>query len=171
MIINVDRSFLEINSIKNLNRSKSPGPNFKISEVDPPDFQLNKFFYKQIGKKHRWIDRLSWSDEKWINYISNKNLETYIICECEELVGFFELLHNPELQETEISYFGLLEEYIGKKCGGYLLSEAINKLFEDGISRVWLHTCSLDHENAIKNYLARGMQIFKSEKIISSIDL
>ena len=50
MIINVDRSFLEINSIKNLNRSKSPGPNFKISEVSPPDFQLNKFFYKQIGK-------------------------------------------------------------------------------------------------------------------------
>ena len=69
MIINVDRSFLEINSIKNLNRSKSPGPNFKISEVNPPDFELNKFFYKQIGKKHRWIDRLVWEDKKWLSLI------------------------------------------------------------------------------------------------------
>ena len=37
MIINVDRSFLEINSIKKLNISKSPGPNFKIRQVNPPD--------------------------------------------------------------------------------------------------------------------------------------
>ena len=66
---------------------------------------------------------------------------------------------------SEIAYFGILEEYFGKKCGGYLLSEAIKKLFDQGVSRVWLHTCSLDHENAIKNYLARGMQVFKSEKI------
>ena len=67
--------------------------------------------------------------------------------------------------QSEIAYFGILEEYFGKKCGGYLLSEAINQLFQEGMSRVWLHTCSLDHKNAIKNYLARGMQIFKSEKI------
>ena len=65
MIINVDRSFLEINSIGDLNRSKSPGPSFKIIEVNPPDFQLNKFFYKQIGKEHRWLDRLSWNDGRF----------------------------------------------------------------------------------------------------------
>ena len=59
MKINVDRSFLEIKTIENLNQSKRPGPNFKIIEVEPPDFQLNKFFYKQIGRKHRWIDRLA----------------------------------------------------------------------------------------------------------------
>ena len=133
MIINVDRSFLEINSIEKLNRSKSPGPNFKINQVDPPDFQLNKFFYKQVGKKHRWIDRLSWSDEKWVNYISNQNLETYVISEKNDLAGFFELLYNPELKETEISYFGLLEEYIGKGIGGYALSIAIKKSFEKQI--------------------------------------
>ena len=74
-----------------------------------------------------------------------------------------------EKKEVEIAYFGILEEYFGKKCGGYLLSEAIKKLFEQGMSRVWLHTCSLDHKNAIKNYLARGMQVFKSEKI--NVDL
>ena len=164
MMIPVQRNFLELKDLKNL-KTNSINENKYLVKKIKPDFQLNKFFYKQVGKKHRWIDRLSWSDEKWINYISNKNLETYIICESEELVGFFELLHNPELQETEISYFGLLEEYIGKGIGGYALSEAIRKSFEKNIRRVWLHTCTLDHPNALKNYIARGMTVFKKEKI------
>jgi len=165
VIVSVDRSFLEINSVKNLNRSKSPGSNFKISEVKPPDFQLNKFFYKQIGKNHRWIDRLVWEDKKWIEYVENPNVKTFVLKDDNNLVGYYETIRSLYNDHTEIAYFGILEEYYGKKCGGYLLSEAINKLFEEGISRVWLHTCSLDHKNAIKNYLARGMQIFKSEKI------
>ena len=165
MIINVDRSFLEINSIEKLNRSKSPGPNFKINQVDPPDFQLNKFFYKQIGKKYRWIDRLAWGDKKWIEYVENPRVKTFVLKENSNLVGFYETVRDFDNGHSEIAYFGILEEYFGKKCGGYLLSEAIKKLFEDGISRVWLHTCSLDHKNAIKNYLARGMEVFKSEKI------
>ena len=138
--------------------------NFLIKKIKP-DFQLNKFFYKQVGKKHRWIDRLIWSDEKWMTYISNRNLETYVISKYDELVGFFELLYNPELKETEISYFGLLEEYIGKGIGGFALSSAIRKAFEKNINRVWLHTCTLDHPNALKNYIARGMTVFKKENI------
>ena len=164
MMIPVQRNFLELKDLKNLKTNSTNKKKYLVKKIKP-DFQLNKFFYKQVGKKHRWIDRLSWSDEKWINYISNKNLETYIICESEELVGFFELLNNPELQETEISYFGLLEEYIGKGIGGYALSVAIRKSFEKNIRRVWLHTCTLDHPNALKNYIARGMTIFKKENI------
>ena len=81
------------------------------------------------------------------------------------MAGYYETITDKDIDHSEIAYFGILEEYFGRKCGGYLLSEAINKLFKDGISRVWLHTCSLDHENAIKNYLARGIQIFKSENV------
>ena len=165
MKVNVDRSFLEINSIDNLNHSKSPGPNFKINQVDLPDFQLNKFFYKQIGRKHRWIDRLAWTDKKWIEYVESPRVKTFILKDNSNLAGYYETIYDPNNNHSEIAYFGILDEYIGKKCGGYLLSEAIDKLFKDGISRIWLHTCSLDHENAIKNYLARGMHVFKSEKV------
>ena len=140
-MIPVQRNFLELKDLKNLKTNSINEKKFLVKKIKP-DFQLNKFFYKQVGKKHRWIDRLSWSDGKWINYISNKNLETYIISESKELAGFFELLYNPELKETEISYFGLLEEYIGKGIGGYALSVAIKKSFEKNIKRVWLHTCT-----------------------------
>ena len=163
-MIPVERNFLELRDIKKL-KFNSPKENKFLIKKIKPDFQLNKFFYKQVGKKHRWIDRLSWTDEKWINFISNKNLETYVISESDDLIGFFELLYNPDLNETEISYFGLLEEYIGKGIGGYALSEAIKKAFEKNIKRVWLHTCTLDHPNALKNYIARGMKVFKKENI------
>ena len=163
-MIPVERNFLELRDIKKLKFNSSKENKLLIKKIKP-DFQLNKFFYKQVGKKHRWIDRLSWSDEKWINFISNKNLETYVISEIEDLIGFFELLYNPDLNETEISYFGLLEEYIGKGIGGYALSEAIKKSFEKNIKRVWLHTCTLDHPNALKNYIARGMRVFRKENI------
>ena len=92
-------------------------------------------------------------------------METYVISDSDDLVGFFELLYNPQLKETEISYFGLLEQYIGKGIGGYALSEAIKNSFERDINRVWLHTCTLDHPNALKNYIARGMTVFKKENI------
>ena len=163
-MIPVERNFLELRDIKKLKFNSSKENKFFIKKIKP-DFQLNKFFYKQVGKKHRWIDRLSWTDEKWINFISNKNLETYVISESDDLIGFFELLYNPDLNETEISYFGLLEEYIGKGIGGYALSEAIKKSFEKNIKRVWLHTCTLDHPNALKNYIARGMKVFRKENI------
>ena len=163
-MIPVERNFLELRDIRKLRFNSSKENKFLIKKIKP-DFQLNKFFYKQVGKKHRWLDRLSWTDEKWISFISNKTLETYVISESKDLIGFFELLYNPDLKETEISYFGLLEEYIGKGIGGYALSEAIKKAFEKNIKRVWLHTCTLDHPNALKNYIARGMKVFRKENI------
>ena len=74
----VQRNYLEIDSLKNLFPAIKPNDFCKIQLVHPSDFQLNKFFYKQIGKNYRWIDRLSWSDKKWINYVSSSNINTYI---------------------------------------------------------------------------------------------
>ena len=79
------------------------------------------------------------------------------------MVGFFELIFHLEKNETEIAYFGILEEYQNKKLGSFLLSEAIKKSFKNNLNRVWVHTCSLDHKNALNNYISRGMKIFKTE--------
>ena len=161
----VIRSYLEIKSLKDLLEVLKPTKKCQVFLVDPVDFQLNKFFYKQIGRKHNWVDRLVWEDKKWIDYINNSNIQTYILKQEEDLVGYFELIFCEKKQEIEIAYFGILEDYFGKKLGGFLLSEAIKKSFLVGVKRVWVHTCSLDHQNALKNYLARGMTIFKSEVI------
>ena len=163
MIEKVKRNYLEINSIKDLKETTQPFEGFSIVLLDPVDFQLNKFFYKNIGKKHKWVDRLIWSDQQWIDYVSSSKLKTYVLKNKDDLIGFFELIFHLENKEVEVAYFGILEEYQNKKLGSFLLSEAIKKSFKKNINRVWLHTCSLDHQNALKNYIARGMKIFKSE--------
>ena len=159
----VKRNYLEINSLKDLKDVNKPSGDYSLSLIDPINFQLNKFFYKNIGKKHKWVDRLTWSEEKWINYVSSEKVWTYVFKFKEDLVGFFELIFHPEKNETEIAYFGILEEYQNKKLGSYLLSEAIKKSFKNSVKRVWVHTCSLDHKNALNNYISRGMKIFKTE--------
>ena len=159
----VQRNYLEIKSLKELKESHRLSAEYSINLIDPTNFQLNKFFYKNIGKNHKWVDRLTWSEEKWINYVSSKNVNSYVLKHRDDLVGFFELIFHPENNETEIAYFGILEEYQNKKLGSFLLSEAIKKSFVNNTKRVWVHTCSLDHKNALNNYISRGMKIFKTE--------
>ena len=161
----VQRNYLEINSLQDLNKVIEPEGDYSLNLLKPINFQLNKFFYKNIGKKHNWIDRLVWTESQWIDYVSNKNVKTYVFKFRDNLVGFFELISHDEKKEVEIAYFGLLEEFQNKKLGSYLLSQAIQKSFNGSIERVWVHTCSLDHKNALKNYIARGMKIFKTETV------
>ena len=163
MTAEVKRNYLEIYSLTDLKEGNKPSEHYSLNLIDPINFQLNKFFYKSIGKNHKWVDRLSWSEEKWISYVSSKNVQTFVFKKKDDLVGFFELIFHPKKNETEIAYFGILEEYQNKKLGSYLLSEAIKKCFKNNVTRVWVHTCSLDHKNALKNYISRGMKIFKTE--------
>ena len=159
----IERYYLEINSPKHLKEGIKPSKDFYLNLIDPINFQLNKFFYKNIGKKHKWVDRLIWNEQNWIDYVSSEKVKSYVLKNKDDLVGFFELIFHFEKKEVEIAYFGILEEYQNKKLGSFLLSEAIKKSFDKNINRVWLHTCSLDHKNALNNYIARGMKVFKSE--------
>ena len=159
----IKRSYLEIRSIDELVAKNKPFNDLHLEKVSPPNFQLNKFFYKEIGKNHRWTDRLIWSDQKWINYLETLGVNTYILKQNEDLIGYFEQIFDKDKLDCEIAYFGILDEYIGKQLGGYLLSESIKASFNIGSKRIWVHTCSLDHKNALKNYLSRGMKVFKSE--------
>ncbi len=159
----IQRNYLEINSLSDLKDTNFSPKGYRIQLVQPVDFQLNKFFYKNVGKKHHWVDRLVWTDKKWIEYTSNIKVNTYVLKKDADLAGYFELIIHKDINEVEIAYLGLLEEYQNKKLGSYLLSSAIKNSFLNNTQRVWVHTCSLDHKNALKNYIARGMKIFKKE--------
>ena len=157
------RNYLEIKSITDLKESKIIEKECSVKLIFPVNFQINRFFYKNVGKRHHWVDRLIWSEKQWIDYVSSKKIRTYILKYKNDLAGYFELiLHENEI---EIAYLGLLEEYQNKKLGSYLLSSAIKNSFIEKPNRVWVHTCSLDHKNALNNYLSRGMKIFKKETL------
>ena len=159
------RNYLEIKSLGELLQKEKPNNKYIVEKVSTNDFQLNKFFYNQIGQNYQWNDRLVWDDKKWIDYVSNPDVFTFVLKDNEDIAGFFELIYYKDKSEIEIAYFGLLKNFINKKLGGYMLTEAIKISFSYNVKRVWVHTCSLDHKNALKNYLSRGMKVYNSETV------
>ena len=160
----VKRYFLEIKNFS-ISVALNIPENFKVILDDKKDFQLNKFFYKQIGIDHYWRDRLLWSDKEWFKYASNKNLETHILKKNEDFVGFYEQEYHPALNEVELINMGILKEFRGLKLGSNLLNHAIASASRKNPNRMWVHTCSLDHKHALQNYKSKGFEIFKEEEI------
>ena len=162
---NIIRSYLHITSKDRPIKSRCKEKNLEVLLEEKPTPDLCKFFYKEVGKDFFWRDRLKWSDQDWLNYINNDFFKLYILKYNNKFAGYYELLYDPKNYSMEIAYFGIFKEFYGKGIGGYLLTDAILTSFNQKINKVWVHTCTLDHPNALKNYLARGMKVFKTEKI------
>lgn len=161
----VQRFFLELKKNKKPISPVVFPSNVQISLEDKKDININKFFYRQVGRDHFWRDRLLWSDKEWMNYINNQNLETGIMKINNEFVGFYEQEFHEDKNEMELIQMGILKEHQGKKFGSCLLKYIIQNAFNKNIQRLWVHTCSLDHKHALNNYLSKGLQIFREEEI------
>jgi GNAT superfamily N-acetyltransferase len=137
--------------------ARPPQREYVLEQIDDPD--LSRWFYEKVGANHSWIDRLSWSPEQWRDRAGEG--ESWMASVGGERAGFFSLrLANDPV---EVDVFGLLPEFHGLGLGGHLLTDALRRGFDLG-PRVWLHTCTLDSPQALPNYEARGMRIYKSER-------
>jgi ribosomal protein S18 acetylase RimI-like enzyme len=159
----IQRFYLKINSLKDLIKSNYISSELKITLEKNKEINFYKFLYKEIGKDFFWKDRLKWTDNNWFNYLNS--IDFYVLKNKENIVGFYELLFNKDINSSEISYLGIFKEYYNKGIGGYLLTDAIIRAFQKQVNQVIIHTCTLDHPNALKNYIARGMKIYKIEEI------
>ena len=161
----VKRFFLEIKKKEKMNQIPILPSQTQVYLDKENDININKFFYRQVGKDHFWRDRLLWTDKEWEKYINNKSLKTGIMKLAGELVGFYEQEFHSVKNEVELIQMGILKEYQGKKFGSFLLKHIIHEAFCQNIERIWVHTCSLDHRHALDNYLSNGFKIFKEETV------
>ena len=161
----VKRFFLELKKKSKLNQLINPPKNVKILPEVKKDININKFFYRHVGKEHFWRDRLLWTDREWKIYINNKNLETGIIKINNDMIGFYEQEFHKDKNEIELIQMGILKEHQGKKFGSYLLKYIIQNNLSRDIERLWVHTCSLDHKYALNNYLSKGLSIYRKEEV------
>ena len=90
-------------------------------------------------------------------------LETWVAYAAGTPAGYFELEKQAD-STVEIIYFGLLQHFIGKGIGGWMLTKAVEEAWKRADNRIWVHTCSLDHPAARANYLARGFTLFREEE-------
>jgi len=134
----------------------------ELKQAKIPCPELNRFLYTAVGGDWYWVDRLNWTYEQWLAYLDRPELETWLAYVFGTPAGYFELEVQPA-SNVEIAYFGLLPQFIGQGIGSFLLTAAIERAWQMGASRVWVHTCSLDHPRALKNYQAQGFRVFKEE--------
>ena len=126
--------------------------------------ELNRFLYTAVGAPWMWYMRLKWSWQEWADFLNRDEIETWVAYQEATPVGYFEMEAQSGGQ-TEITYLGLIPEFVGQGFGKALVEDAIDKAWKLAEKRIWLHTCTLDHPAALPNYLARGFKIFKEEDI------
>ena len=115
-----------------------------------------------MGRGYFWLERIGWTDEQIRTRLGDRAVSLHLLSVAGAPAGYFELEAHRD-GSVEVVYFGLLPEFQGRGLGKYLLTEAAETAWALGASRVWLHTCTLDHPGALANYLARGFQPFRTE--------
>ena len=157
-------TYLEMRSPEQL-RSKRADAMFEVREQTELDWRFNRDLYFRVGDQWDWIDKRAWTDEQWTEYVTAPELRTFAGYYGDALAGYYERRRDRE-GGIEIAYFGLLPEWIGRGLGGALLTSAIAEAWrgEPRPARVWVHTCNRDHPQALANYQARGMVVYKIEQ-------
>ena len=159
----VTRTYLEMRDASALQAALSTDPLIRITEERDCSVELFRQLYVEVGKNYHWIDRLPWTDEEIGAHLARPENSIWVMTYDSEIAGYFEL-RKCEDGSTEIAYFGLMPEFIGRGLGKHLLTSATQQAWADGANRVWLHTCTLDDPAALPNYLKRGFRPFKTEQ-------
>jgi len=158
----VTRTYLEMRASSELNAARSDDPLIKIEQQRKCSVDLFRFLYREVGRNYFWIDRLPWSDEQITAYLEEPEVSLWLMTYDDDIAGYFELKKEPD-GSTEVAYFGLMPQFIGRGLGKHLLTSAVQQAWADGARRVWLHTCTDDDPAALPNYLKRGFIPFRTE--------
>ena len=165
-------TYLEMRSPEQLRPKRCAEAKFQVREQKEPNWVFNRDLYFAVGEQWQWIDKRPWTDKQWKEYAAAPELRTFAAYYGDTLAGYYELRRESEPDgrnaAVEIAYFGLLPEFVGRGLGGALLTSAIEEAWSRGSGitpkRVWVHTCTLDHPQALANYQARGMIVYKIEE-------
>jgi GNAT superfamily N-acetyltransferase len=166
-VLDVTIRYLELASPAQLRPKRSARPGVRFAMVPVPMPELNRFFYCAIGGRWTWYERRPWTLAQWIEALGPE-IETWVFSVDGIPAGYTELKRHED-GAVELNYFGLLDAYIGNGLGAHLLTEAVERAWAMGATRVLLNTCSLDHPAALPNYLARGFTEGRTETVRKTI--
>jgi len=155
--------YLEMTAPDQLLPSRHAGDSADLIQARIPSPELNRFLYTAVGGDWYWVDRLTWTYQQWLAWLDRPEQETWVLYVEGTPAGYFEL-DQQAAGNVEIAYFGLLPRFVGRGFGGYLLTQTIRRAWQiEGARRVWVHTCSLDHPNALAAYQARGLRLYDEQ--------
>ncbi len=160
--VTVTTTYLHLPSRAHFCPAMSDAPDRLILEAREPLVAFARFLYAVVGRDYYWIDRYTWSDAAWHNYLTHPGVTQLVLYLRGTPAGYIELNAAAEEAGTEIAYFGIISTFQGRGLGKHLLSHGVQHAFNAGAERVWLHTCTLDGPHALANYQARGFLPYRT---------
>ena len=133
-----------------------PPSTLDLQRIEKPTPERYRELFRLVGAPWLWFSRLTLDDDKLIEIISDPKVELYVALDGNGRdVGMLELDFREEGQ-CELAFVGLVPDLSGLGHGRWLLAEAVSRAWREGITRVHVHTCSLDHPAALAAYRRAG---------------
>lgn len=153
----------------NAGHEPSPPDDVRLERLRSCPVSFYRYLYHEVGRAWGWTDRDAWPDDRLRGYLDDAAVSIWLCSLGGAPAGYFELKRDPD-GSVELVYFGLVRDALGRGLGAWLLEAAIHAAWQSDpasgatrTTRVWLHTCTLDHPAALPNYRARGFHIFRTE--------
>jgi GNAT superfamily N-acetyltransferase len=164
----VTRTYLELNKPADFRGWFGDFAAVSVTRAKRPLPELYRQCYRAVGEAFHWRDRWDWTDAEITQHLADPAIRLYVATRATtqkkaSLAGWYELRRVAEDDSAEIAYFGIVAAEFGRGFGKHLLSSAVRDAWALGPKRVWLHTCTLDHPNALPNYVARGFTPYRTE--------
>jgi GNAT superfamily N-acetyltransferase len=142
-------------------QTEVPPSTLDLQRAENPTPDRYRTLFRLVGAPWLWFSRLTLADEKLAAIISDPKVELYIALDGNGRdVGMLELDFR-EGDQCELAFVGLIPELAGLGHGRWLLAEAVSRAWREDITRVHVHTCSLDHPAALSAYRRAGFTPYK----------
>jgi ribosomal protein S18 acetylase RimI-like enzyme len=154
--------WLELTSRGDFRPKAFPESDIHIIRAGGGDVGICSRLWRAVGQGF-WTERENWTQAQWCSHLVNAVVSFWVAKKLTEEIGFFELVQDGE--KVKIEGFGLLPQWRSRGLGGGLLSAATQHAFDLGATRIWLHTATDDHPNALRNYQKRGYRIYREDAL------
>ena len=124
-----------------------------------------RYLYETVGTPWVWFERRLWSDEVLAAELAKQTTEIFVLHAGGVPAGYFEL-NTAEPRDTELCYFGLAADFIGRGYGKFLLQAALDSAWQGNPTRVWVHTCTFDHPRALPLYQRAGFVVYAQRPVM-----
>lgn len=166
--VEVTRTYLKMLAANELKPAKLSDERVRVDCAIECPASFYRYLYTEVGRYYHWVDRLSWTDSQIRAYLNQPTVSIWVLYVAGAPAGYFELCQHED-DSVEIAYFGLLQEFLGRGLGKYLLTVAIEQAWIQSKQHIWVHTCTLDHPAALSNYLNRGFKPFRQETYFATL--
>jgi GNAT superfamily N-acetyltransferase len=143
-------------------RQEPPAHGFSLRRVEKPDPAWYRDVYRRVGEPWLWFSRLRLSEEKLVAIIHDPAVEIHALMSGGGDEGLLELDFRVA-DECELAFFGVTLDLLGTGAGRYLMNRAIERAWARPITRFWVHTCTLDHPDALAFYVRSGFMPYKRQ--------